>query len=208
MSTMPRSKYAVPAAKVLVFTACLLPLAILGWRISQGTLRPDPVERLTHTTGLTALILLLVSLAVTPLRRLTKFNVLLRFRRMIGLFAFFYVVVHFLIFVVFDHFFSLASIAEDVIERRYITVGFLAFLVLIPVAATSTKGWVRRLGGKRWARVHQLVYVAAALAVLHFLWLVKLDTREPVIYASILVGLLAFRIRRAGSAEGARRDKR
>ncbi len=198
---MPRAKYALPAAKALVFAACLVPLAVLGWKLFHGTLRPDPVERLTHTTGLTALILLLVSLAVTPLRRLTGFNVLLRFRRLIGLFAFTYVVLHFLIFLVFEHFFSWPSIAEDILERRYITVGFLAFLILIPVAATSTKGWIRRLGGKRWARLHQMVYVAAALAVLHFLWLVKLDTREPVIYASILIGLLAVRLR------GARRDR-
>jgi len=194
---MPRSKNAIAAAKTVVVAACLAPLTVLGWKMFHGTLGPDPVEHLTHTTGLTALILLLASLAVSPLRRLTGLNVVLRFRRMIGLFAFTYAVVHFLIYLVFEHFFSWSSIVEDVVERRYVTVGFLALLVLIPVAVTSTKGWIRRLGGKGWARVHQLVYIAAALAVLHFLWLVKLDTREPVIYASILVGLLAFRLRRS-----------
>lgn len=192
---MRRSTYPIAAAKTVVVVACMAPFAVLSWKLVQGSLGPDPVEHLTHTTGLTSLILLLASLAVTPLRRLTGINEVLRFRRMIGLFAFSYAVAHFLIYLVFEHFFSWSSIAEDVLERNYVTVGFLAFVLLIPVAVTSTKGWIRRLGGKGWARLHQLVYVAAALAVLHFLWLVKLDTREPVIYATVLVGLLAFRLR-------------
>ena len=152
------------------------------------------------------MILLLVTLAVTPLRRLTGWNDLMRFRRMLGLWAFSYVVLHFLIYLVFEHFFSLALIAEDILERPYVTVGFLAFLILIPLAVTSTRGWVRRLGGKRWARLHQMLYVAAALAVLHFLWLVKLDTREPVIYGLVLVALLGTRLRKREKT--AKREKR
>jgi len=174
--------------------AALTPAAVLAWRAFHGTLRPDPVERLTHVTGLTGLIILLMTLSLTPLRRFTGWNDLFRFRRMLGLWAFAYVVLHFLIYLVFEHFFSLSMIAEDILELPYVTVGFLAFLLLIPLALTSTRGWIRRLGGKRWARLHQLIYVAAALAVLHFLWLVKLDTREPVIYGVVLVALLGARL--------------
>lgn len=195
--------------KVLASVAALTPALVLAWRVSQGTLRPDPVERLTHVTGLTGLILLLVTLAVTPLRRLTGWNDLIRFRRMLGLWAFSYVVLHFLIYLVFEHFFSLELIAEDILERPYVTVGFLAFLLLIPLALTSTRGWIRRLGGKRWGRLHQMIYVAAALAVLHFLWLVKIDTREPVIYGLVLVVLLGVRIkRREKRAKREKREKR
>ena len=184
----------IRTAKVLVSAAALAPAAVLAWRVFQGTLRPDPVERLTHVTGLTALIILLVTLAVTPLRRLTGWNDLIRFRRMLGLWAFSYVVLHFLVYLVFEHFFSLTMIAEDILERPYVTVGFLAFLILIPLAVTSTRGWIRRLGGKRWGLLHETIYLAAALAVLHFLWLVKLDTREPIIYGVVLVVLLGTRI--------------
>ena len=155
------------------------------------------------------MILLLVTLAVTPLRRLTGWNDLIRFRRMLGLWAFSYVVLHFLIYLVFEHFFSLELIAEDILERPYVTVGFLAFLILILLAVTSTRGWIRRLGGKRWGRLHQLIYLATALAVLHFLWLVKIDTREPVIYGLVLVVLLGARIRRRAKREKrAKRAKR
>jgi len=195
----------IRAAKALVFVAAATPAVVLVWKITQGTLRPDPVERLTHTTGLTALILLLVTLAVSPLRRLTGWNDLIRFRRMLGLWAFTYAVFHFLIYVVFDHFFALDSIAEDILERPYVTVGFTALVLLIPLALTSTKGWIRRLGGKRWARLHQMIYLAAALAVLHFLWLVKIDTREPVVYAVVLIGLLGARV---GTSRRARRTKK
>jgi len=197
----------IRAAKALVFVAAATPAAVLVWKITQGTLRPDPVERLTHTTGLTALILLLATLAVSPLRRMTGWNDLIRFRRPLGLWAFTYAVFHFLIYVVFDHFFALDSIAEDILERPYVTVGFLALLTLIPLAATSTKGWIRRLGGKRWARLHQLIYVTAALAILHFLWLVKLDTREPVLYALVLIGLLGARLGREKRNKREKREK-
>ncbi len=155
------------------------------------------------------MILLLVTLAVTPLRRLTGWNDLIRFRRMLGLWAFGYVVLHFLVYLVFEHFFSLTLIAEDILERPYVTVGFLAFLVLIPLAVTSTRGWIRRLGGKRWGLLHETIYLAAALAVLHFLWLVKLDTREPIIYGVVLVVLLGTRIgKRAKRAKREKRDAR
>jgi len=181
-------------AKVALWLAALGPLGSLVWDGFHGTLGSDPVETITHTTGLTGLILLFVTLAVTPLRRLTGLNALIRFRRLLGLFAFFYVCLHLLTYIVFEHFFSVPEMVDDVIEHPYVTVGFLAFLLLIPLAVTSTTGWVRRLGGKRWARLHQLIYVSAALGVLHFLWLVKLDTREPVIYGLVLVVLLAARL--------------
>ncbi len=155
------------------------------------------------------MIILLVTLAVTPLRRLTGWTDLIRFPRMLGLWAFSYVVLHFLVYLVFEHFFSMTMIAEDILERPYVTVGFLAFLILIPLAVTSTRGWIRRLGGKRWGLLHETIYLAAALAVLHFLWLVKLDTREPVIYGLVLVVLLATRIRRRVKREKrAKREKR
>lgn len=184
----------IALAKGLVFVAALVPLGVLVWRAFAGTLRPDPVERLTHTTGLTGLILLFVTLSLTPLRRLTGWNVLIRFRRMIGLFAFSYILIHFLIYIVFDHALSLASIAEDVIERPYVTVGFAGFVLLIPLAVTSTTGWVRRLGGRRWAMLHRLIYPIAILGVLHFLWQVKLDTTEPLWYAGILAVILGSRL--------------
>ncbi len=190
---MPHSTI-IRIGKVLASVAAATPAVVLAWRAFQGTLRPDPVERLTHVTGLTGLILLLVTLAVTPLRRLTGWNDLIRFRRMLGLWAFSYVLLHFLVYLVFEHFFSLTMIAEDIVQRPYVTVGFLAFLILIPLALTSTRGWIRRLGGKRWGLLHETIYLAAALAVLHFLWLVKLDTREPVIYGLVLVALLGTRI--------------
>jgi sulfoxide reductase heme-binding subunit YedZ len=202
---VPRSFF-IRTGKVLVHIAALTPAAVLAWRAFHGTLRPDPVERLTHVTGLTGLILLLVTLSLTPLRHFTGWNDLIRFRRMLGLWAFSYVVLHFLIYLVFEHFFSLSLISEDILERPYVTVGFLAFLLLIPLAVTSTRGWVRRLGGKRWGRLHQLFYVATALAILHFLWLVKIDTREPVIYALVLVALLGMRIKKR--AKRAKREKR
>ena len=201
----------IRAAKVLASIAAFTPAVVLTWRAFHGTLRPDPVERLTHVTGLTALILLLVTLALTPLRRYTGWNDLIRFRRMLGLWAFTYAVLHFLIYIVFEHFFSVALISEDILERPYVTVGFLALLLLIPLAITSTRGWVRRLGGKRWSRLHQLFYVATALAVLHFLWLVKIDTREPVIYGLVLVALLGARLpkrAKVGPKRGAKREKR
>lgn len=192
------ARAAVRWAKVVLSAACLAPLTFLGWRLAHGTLRPDPVEWLSHTTGLSALILILVTLGITPVRRLTGIHDLIRFRRMLGLWAFAYAVIHFLIYVVFDNSLSLPSIAEDIVERPYVTVGFAALVLLVPLAVTSTTGWIRRLGGRRWSRLHQTIYLVAALGVLHFLWLVKLDTREPVLYATLLVVLLVARLGPAG----------
>ena len=161
----------------------------------------EPVEAITHRTGWWALTLLLVTLAVTPIRRLTGWNPLIKLRRPLGLFAFFYATLHVLTYFGLDQFFDLSYIAEDILERPYITVGFTAWVLLVPLAVTSTRGWIRRLGG-RWQALHRLVYVSAGLAVLHFLWLVKADTREPLIFAAVLVFLLLFRlpIRRWSSA--------
>ena len=183
--------------KVLVFLVCLIPLAkrvleIFG--VAGMSLGANPVEELIHRFGIWGLNFLLITLAVTPLRRLTGKNWLLRFRRMFGLFAFFYVLMHFLTYAGLDQRFNLPAILEDIAERPYITVGFTAFLLLIPLAATSTKAMMKRLG-RRWQKLHRLVYVIAVLGVCHFYWQVKLDTMEPLIYAAILAVLLAYRIK-------------
>jgi methionine sulfoxide reductase heme-binding subunit len=171
----------------------LLPLAgLVHGALTEG-LGADPFETLTHRTGWWALTLLLASLAVTPLRRLTGWNPIIGVRRLLGLWAFAYVVLHFAIYLV-DQELVLAYVAEDVLERPYVTAGFAAFLLLIPLAATSTRGMIRRLGGRRWQRLHRLVYVSAALGVLHFLWLVKADLREPLLFAAVLGVLLALRL--------------
>ena len=177
-----------------IFLASLVPAALIVWDTFAGHLSANPIEDVTHRTGRWGLSFLLLTLAVTPLRRLTGFSHLILLRRMLGLFAFFYLSTHFAIYLVLDQFFSLRDIVEDVAKRPYITVGFASFVLLVPLAVTSTKKMVKRLGGKRWTRLHQLVYVTAAGGVLHFLWLVKADTRDPTIYAGILVVLLGFRL--------------
>lgn len=182
-------------AKVLVFLGALVPLALLIRAFLSGDLLlTEPVKNIQHRTGIAALILLLSTLAVTPLRRLTGWNDLIKFRRMLGVFVFFYASLHAFSYFVFDQELSPNGILADVAEHPWVLLGFTAFVLLIPLAVTSTKGWVRRLGGRRWQRLHQLIYVASAAAVLHFLWLVKLDKREPVIYAVILVILLLARL--------------
>ena len=179
--------------KPLLFTACLLPLVLLVWRVLTGAVGPNPVEVITHDTGDWALRLLLATLAVTPLRRLTGQAWLVRLRRMLGLYAFFYAVLHFTTYLWLDQFFDWAAIAADIVKRPYITVGFAALVLLLPLAVTSTRGWQRRLGA-RWKRLHRLVYVIGVLAVLHYLWLVKADLLEPAIYAAMLAVLLAARV--------------
>ena len=191
---MSLSKWVRRVGKPVVFVACLVPFSLLVADLLQGRLGANPIEEITHRTGDWILIFLFITLSVTPLRRLTGWGVLIRFRRMLGLFAFSYGLVHFSILVVFDHFFNLASILEDVVKRPYITVGFISLMLLVPLAATSTKGWVKRLGGRRWNRLHQLVYVSAAGGVLHYLWLVKADTRRPIVFGLVLVALLATRL--------------
>jgi sulfoxide reductase heme-binding subunit YedZ len=184
----------VRALKPLVFLAAATPAAVLALDALRGNLGADPVATLLHRTGWWALTLLLVTLAVTPIRRLSGWNGIIRVRRMLGLFAFFYATMHFCIYIGLDQFFALSFILEDVTKRPYITVGFTAFLILGALALTSTRGWVRRLG-KRWQRLHRLVYVAALAGVVHFYWQVKADTREPLIFATILAVLLIGRLR-------------
>lgn len=189
----PNAQTVVRLGKPLVFLLCLGPLLILVWRIASNGLGPNPVEAVLHFTGLWALRLLLVTLAVTPLRRLTGLPWLLRFRRMLGLFAFVYAALHFTAYLVLDRALVWEEILRDLTERPYITLGFFALVLLVPLAITSTRGWMRRLG-RRWQQLHRIVYVIAILGVLHFLWLVKADLREPLLYAALLGGLLAARL--------------
>ncbi|MEJ2309620.1 MAG: sulfoxide reductase heme-binding subunit YedZ [Gammaproteobacteria bacterium] len=189
---MPSLQQGIRWSKVPLFLLCLVPFGLLLLRAANNDLGANPVEALTHETGDWALRFLLASLAVTPLRMLTGKAWLLRYRRMLGLFAFFYAVAHFVIYLWIDQAFLWTEIAADIIKRPYITVGFAAFLILLPLAVTSTKGMVRRLG-RRWAMLHRSVYAAALLAVLHFLWLVKADYREPGIYLAIFILLMLFR---------------
>ncbi len=195
MNPVPRLDVptAIRLGKPLVFLLCLGPLMVLMGRIAGNDLGPNPVEAVVHFTGLWALRLLLVTLAVTPLRRVTGLPWLVRFRRMLGLFAFFYAVLHFTAYLVLDRTLVWDEVLKDLTERPYITLGFSALVLLVPLAVTSTRGWVRRLG-RRWQRLHRLVYGIAVLGVLHFLWLVKADLREPLLYAVLLAALLAARL--------------
>ena len=179
--------------KLLVFVLALLPAAGLAGGLFTGGLGANPVEALTHSTGEWALRFLLLTLAVTPLRRLTGYGSLIRLRRMLGLFAFFYAALHLSTYVALDQFFDAAAIVKDVVKRPYITAGFLGFVLMAPLAATSTAGMIRRLGGRRWQQLHRLVYPCAIAAVVHFLWLVKADLTEPLLYAGVLTALLGYR---------------
>jgi len=181
-------------AKTLVWLACLAPAAWLIWLGFHGELGANPVEFITHTTGDWTLRLLLATLAITPLRRLFKQPSLTRFRRLFGLFAFFYACLHFLTWFVLDKSFDLTEMWKDVLKRPFITVGFLGFVMLIPLAVTSTAGWIRRMGGKNWQRLHRLVYLTGIAGVVHYYWLVKSDVRLPVMYGVILVVLLGARL--------------
>ncbi len=181
-------------AKPIVFLLALTPALALTVAAVTNRLGANPIESLTHETGTWALRFLLLALAITPLRRLSGWNAPVRFRRMLGLFAFFYVLVHFLVFSVLDHFFAWDDILADIVKRPYITVGFLGLVLLTPLAITSTHGMLRRLGAKRWKTLHRLAYFAAGAGVLHFLWLVKADLREPLIYLSVLTLLLVLRL--------------
>ena len=186
------------AAKTVVHAAALTPLAILAWQFhdvwqtGSDALGADPVAEVEHRLGLWALRLLMVALAITPLRQLTGQPVLIRFRRMLGLYAFFYASLHFAAFLALDLRGYWTLIFEEIVKRPYITVGFTAWLLLVPLAITSTQGWIRRLG-RNWGHLHKLVYAVGVLAVLHFWWLVKSDIREPLLYASILGVLLGWR---------------
>ena len=181
------------AAKPGVFLICLVPLGTLLVNGIQGDLGPNPVEAVTHFTGDWALRFLLIALGVTPLRRLIGHAWPMRFRRMLGLFAFFYASLHLTTYLWLDQFFAWDAIIEDIIKRPFITVGFAAFLLMVPLALTSTRSAMRRLG-RYWQRLHRLVYLVGLLAVLHFLWLVKADPFEPLAYGAILAVLLSFRV--------------
>jgi sulfoxide reductase heme-binding subunit YedZ len=184
----------VAASKPLFFSLCVLPLAWLIWDTLRDQLGTDPVAQLEHRSGLWALRLLLATLAITPLRRLTGRAEPVRFRRMLGLFAFFYACVHLTIYLVVDLGGYWSQMLTEIVKRPYITVGFTAWLLLVPLALTSTRGMMRRLG-RQWQRLHRLVYPIALLAVLHFLWLVKADHTEPLAYLAILAGLMLLRLR-------------
>jgi len=187
-------------AKLIAHLLCLLPFAGLVWAVFNNGLGANPVEKLTHETGDWTLRFLLLTLSLTPLRQWTGQAAWIRFRRMLGLYTFFYVSCHFLIWFVADHSLDLGYMAEDIVKRPYITLGFSAFLLLVPLAVTSNQFMIRRLG-KKWKSLHQLVYLILLLGVLHFLWLVKADYLEPGIYAIIAVILLVHRlgpIRRLG----------
>jgi sulfoxide reductase heme-binding subunit YedZ len=177
--------------KPFVFIAALGPLAYLLLGAWQGRLGANPIETITRSTGLWTLRFMLITLAVTPLRRLTGLNDIVRVRRMLGLFAFFYGSLHLLTYVWLDQFFDWAAIVKDVAKRPFITAGFSAYVLLVPLAITSTAGMIRRLGGRTWRRLHRLAYVTAALGVVHYWWLVKADIRPPRNYA-IVLGVLLF----------------
>ena len=187
------SKRKVIALKVVLWLAALAPGAWLVAGVFQGSLGANPIEKLTHVTGLTALVLLLVTLAVTPVRRITGWNPVIRLRRPLGLFAFFYALCHFSIWFVFDMVFNVSWMLEDIAERPFITVGMATLVILTPLAVTSTRGWIRRLG-KKWTALHRGIYVAACLAVVHFYWGMKADTRLPIVFGVILSLLLALRV--------------
>jgi len=180
--------------KPVVFLAGLGPFLWLVYNAFFGDLGVNPVETITNTTGLWTLRLLVVTILVTPLRWVTGFNPVIQFRRMIGLFAFFYGALHFMTYFVLDLSFMFDGLWEDVVKRPYITVGFTAFVLMLPLAITSTQGWIRRMGGKKWNLLHKLVYVSAVLGVLHYVWKVKVDEPTPYIYGAIVAVLLAARV--------------
>ena len=179
--------------KVLVFLACLTPFLWLVTRTLTGRLGINPVEDLELTTGIWALRLLVATLLVTPLRRVSGWNRIIQYRRMLGLFTFFYASIHFTIYIALDQFFAFGFIVKDVVKRPFITMGFTAFVLMIPLAITSTKGWIRRLG-RRWQVLHRLIYVSSVCAAIHYLWKVKVMIGSPVYYAAVIAFLLAFRL--------------
>ncbi|SHH60990.1 sulfite oxidase heme-binding subunit YedZ [Massilia sp. CF038] len=181
--------------KAALFVLALLPLARLVWLTVSGQF-VDPLEAITRGTGDWVLYLLCITLAVTPLRRLSGWNWVVKLRRMAGLFAFFYAFLHFLAFLWFDHFFDLAAMWKDVLKRPFITVGFIAFVLLIPLAVTSTNGMIKRLGGKRWQWLHRLIYLIAPLGILHFWWMKagKHNFTQPIIFGVIVAVLLGLRL--------------
>jgi len=181
------------ALKPLVFLVCLGPLATLAWKVTQQNLGANPVDVITRSTGKWTLTLLLITLAISPLRKLSGMPWLIRFRRMLGLFAFFYGSLHLTTYVWLDKFFDVQAMLHDIAKRKFITAGMTAWACMLPLAITSTTGWIRRLGGKRWQKLHRLIYLSAAAGVIHFIWLVKADLRRPLTYGAVLAVLLAYR---------------
>jgi sulfoxide reductase heme-binding subunit YedZ len=180
--------------KPVLYFAALLPLAWLAFALFSGLVMGDQVKFMQHVTGDTVLTCLMLTLSITPLRRLTGWNEIIRIRRLIGLTAFWYACLHLTTYIVFDQDLSLMEITKDIAKHPWVLVGFTAFLCLVPLAITSTNAWVRRLGGKRWRRLHRLVYVAAFAGVLHYFWLVKKDIHYPLLYGVVLIALLVPRI--------------
>jgi methionine sulfoxide reductase heme-binding subunit len=180
-------------AKPAVLILCALPFVWLVFRTLTGRLGINPVEDLTLTTGIWALRFLVLTLLVTPIRRLTGWNRIIQYRRMLGLCAFFYASLHFAIYIAVDQFFAFDLILKDIVKRPFITMGFTAFVLMIPLAVTSTKGWIRRLG-RRWQLLHRLIYISALAAAVHYLWKVKVMIGSPVYYALIIAILLGFRV--------------
>src|SRR5215469_5448144 len=198
-----------------VFLLCLVPLAHLVWMGFQQELGANPIQYIEHSTGTWALVGLCVTLAVTPLRRILQQNWLIRFRRMLGLFAFFYACLHLTAFIWLDEQFDYHAMIADIYKRPFITAGFTAFVLLVPLAVTSTAGMIRRLGGRRWNMLHRLIYISAVAGVIHYLWLVKSDKTIPLRFAAVLTVLLAYRViyyavqqRRQRAAAAAKKDSR
>ena len=190
MRKILRSKW----TKLPVFVLCLVPLGQLVWRALHHHLTANPIEFITHQTGDWTLIFIVITLAVTPARKLLGLPELIRFRRMVGLFAFFYGFLHFSTWIGLDKFFDWTEMLHDVRKRTFITAGFTGFTLMIPLALTSTAGWIRRLGGKRWLALHRLIYVTAIAGVVHYYWLVKSDIRKPLYYGSLVTLLLVLRL--------------
>jgi methionine sulfoxide reductase heme-binding subunit len=181
-------------ARFVIFVSSLVPLVLLSWDAYHHHLGANPIEFATRTTGVLTLIFLLLSLAVTPLRKALGLPWMVKFRRLLGLYGFFYGCLHLLTYVWFDKFFGLGAIVEDVWKRPFITVGMASFLLLVPLAITSTQKMVKRIGGKRWNRLHKAAYVAAIGGVIHFYMLVKADTKEPILFGLVLAVLLGYRL--------------
>ncbi|MGC2743790.1 MAG: protein-methionine-sulfoxide reductase heme-binding subunit MsrQ [Candidatus Angelobacter sp.] len=192
MKPLPE-KY-VRALKVPVFLLCLGPAFVLTWKGIHDGLGANPIDVITRTTGRWTLTFLLITLSVTPVRKLSGLTWLIRYRRMLGLFAFFYGSLHLMTYVWLDKFFDVHAMLHDIAKRRFITAGMTAWFLMLPLAITSTKGWIRRMGGKRWQKLHRLIYFSATAGVVHFIWLVKADLRRPLTYGAVLAGLLAYRL--------------
>jgi methionine sulfoxide reductase heme-binding subunit len=201
---MTRVVLVTRVVKPILYVLALVPLAYAVARLANGSVEGDQVKFLQHVTGDTVLACLLLTLSVTPLRRLTGWNEIIRVRRLLGLTAFWYALVHFLSYVVFDHSLSLPDIGADIVEHPWVLLGFTSLLLLVPLAVTSTKGWVRRLGGSRWNRLHRLIYPATAAGLVHYFWLVKKDVSDPIYWAAALLVVLGLRLVK-GPAQGVKR---